>query len=232
MRTAGHASSSCLDFGESVISQGPSLGADGAEAARCSFRRAPRPCASGFPDPVAGNTSCCPAIFMPSGIHSAPPLLGSAAKVRGGGQKAGRRARRGAAGGRAGAGHLRRRQCGSARGVRAGRPAPCQDTGIAPSPPFEGPAGSPIMLRTPARGARRRGAGGPRAGAGRIQARHRAAREPAEAGMLWLCTTRDGYWQPCAALQAMGDSPAASLGSPLRSRRQTSCQRQVCKLLD
>ena len=152
MRTAGHASSSCLDFGESVTSQGPSLGADGAEAARCSFRHAPRPCASGFLDPVAGNTSCCPAIFMPSGIHSAPPLLGSAAKGRGGGQKAGGRGRRGAAGGRAGAGHLRRRQRGSARVARAGRPAPCQDTGIAPSPPFEGPSGSPIMLRTPARG--------------------------------------------------------------------------------
>ena len=142
MRTAGRASSSCLDFGESVISQGPSLGAGGAEAARCSFRRAPRPCASGFLDPVAGNTSCCPAIFMPSGIHSAPPLLGSTAKGRGRGQKAGRRARRGAAGGRAGAGHLRRRQCGSARVARAGRLAPCQDTGIAPSPPFKGPFGS------------------------------------------------------------------------------------------
>ena len=63
LRTASSALSSCLGSGESVMSKRSNPGAGDAGAARCSFRRAPRPCASGFPFPVAGITSCCPAIF-------------------------------------------------------------------------------------------------------------------------------------------------------------------------
>lgn len=135
LRTASSALSSCLGFGESAMSKRSSLGAGDVGAAGCSFRRAPRPCASGFPFPVAGITSCYPAIFRTSGKPWHLFLRGLTTKS---GRKAIKRARiahgrraagcrnwRGPAHERAGAGHPWRCRYGSALSrERQTRPPP------------------------------------------------------------------------------------------------------------